>query len=141
MNQHPHGVAFVPPTRLYELRFRSNIFPKDFPFFSFLTYAIQRLINVPPMLSNSNAFMAGTLEQRKNWFEAFPVKNIILDGASTAPESVLMIDIGGGERHDVQAFHRAFPDVPGRFSKTWAQPSRTVKGLIRQSPAKTRHFQ
>jgi hypothetical protein len=75
----------------------------------------QWLINDPPMMSNFNAFMSGTLETRKNWFEAFPVKDIALSNATKDPESVFLVDIAGGEGHDVQAFHRAFPDVVGKL--------------------------
>jgi hypothetical protein len=69
----------------------------------------------PALMSNFNAFMSGSLETRKSWFETFPVDDILLDGASTDPESVLLIDIAGGEGHDVQAFHRQFPEVPGKL--------------------------
>lgn len=75
----------------------------------------QWLIKDPAMMSNFNAFMAGTLETRKNWFETFPVDELLLSGASKDPESTLLIDIAGGEGHDVEAFHLAFPDVPGKL--------------------------
>jgi hypothetical protein len=38
----------------------------------------QWLINDPLMMSNFNAFMAGSRETRKNCFEVFPVNEIIL---------------------------------------------------------------
>jgi hypothetical protein len=75
----------------------------------------QWLINDPPMMSNFNAFMSGNLETRKNWFEAFPVDEIILNDASKDSESVLLVDIGGGEGHDIQGFHRAFPASVGQL--------------------------
>jgi hypothetical protein len=75
----------------------------------------QHLINNPALMSNFNAFMGGTLENRKNWFETFPVDELLLDGASKDPESILLIDVAGGEGHDVEALHRAFPNAPGRL--------------------------
>jgi hypothetical protein len=75
----------------------------------------QWLITDPVMMSNFNAFMAGSRETRKNWFEVFPVNEILLDGASGDPESVLFVDVAGGEGHDIEAFHHAFPDAPGKL--------------------------
>jgi O-methyltransferase domain len=69
----------------------------------------------PQLLNSFNDFMAGSLETRKSWFESFPVNEILLDGASTDPESVLLIDVAGGEGHDVEAFSRAFPKAPGKL--------------------------
>lgn len=60
-------------------------------------------------MSNFNAFMAGSLETRKDWFVMFPVDKIILDGARTDDtDSTLLVDIGGGEGHDIDGFHKAF---------------------------------
>jgi hypothetical protein len=40
----------------------------------------------------------------------------VLDGAKTDdPEAVLLLDIGGGEGHDVDAFGKAFPNAPGKL--------------------------
>lgn len=65
-------------------------------------------------MSNFNAFMAGSLETRKDWFDLFPVDEIILDGAQKdATDSTLLVDIGGGEGHDIEAFHKRFPDAEG----------------------------
>lgn len=66
-------------------------------------------------MSGFNAFMSAQLETRKPWFETFPVQDILLDGASTNPNDVLLLDVGGGEGHDVEAFHRSFPNVPGKL--------------------------
>ena len=68
------------------------------------------------MMSNFNAFMAGSLETRKNWFSTFPVDEILLNGARKGdPESVLLVDIGGGEGHDIEAFHKSFASVHGKL--------------------------
>lgn len=69
----------------------------------------------PALMTGFNNFMAGSLETRQMWFEKFPVKEIMLDGASTDSNETLFIDIAGGEGHDVEAFHKAFPDVPGKL--------------------------
>ncbi|KAJ5620312.1 hypothetical protein N7510_004296 [Penicillium lagena] len=76
----------------------------------------QWLAKDPAMMSNFNAFMAGSLETRSDWFKTFPVNEILLDGATTRDsESTLLVDIGGGEGHDIYAFHKSFPDAPGKL--------------------------
>lgn len=68
------------------------------------------------MMSNFNTFMAGSLETRKDWFSTFPVDEILLNGARKEdPESVLLVDIAGGEGHDIEAFRKSFADVPGKL--------------------------
>ena len=66
-------------------------------------------------MSNFNDFMSGNLETRPDRHASFPVHDIILAGAKTDPSSVLLVDIGGGEGHDIASFHRAFPDAPGKL--------------------------
>ena len=76
----------------------------------------QWLIKDPPMMSNFNAFMAGSLETRKDWFRQFPVDEILLNDANKEdPESVLLVEIAGGEGHDIEAFRKSYADVPGRL--------------------------
>ncbi|KIJ48665.1 hypothetical protein M422DRAFT_777827 [Sphaerobolus stellatus SS14] len=74
------------------------------------------LMRNPEMMSNFNAFMSGVLVTRPNWFDIFPAREIVLDGAKTDdPDAVLLIDVAGGEGHDIAAFHRAFPNASGRL--------------------------
>jgi hypothetical protein len=74
------------------------------------------LMKNPAMMGNFNAFMAGSLETRKDWFSTFPVDEILLnDAVKDNSEAVLLVDIGGGEGHDIQAFHDAFPTAPGKL--------------------------
>ncbi|KAI9695844.1 MAG: hypothetical protein M1820_008399 [Bogoriella megaspora] len=74
------------------------------------------LMKHPDMMSNFNDFMGGNLETRPDWHASFPVRDIILAGAKVNdPDSVLLVDIGGGEGHDIASFHRAFPNAPGKL--------------------------
>ncbi|KAL6721636.1 hypothetical protein ACLMJK_000740 [Lecanora helva] len=76
----------------------------------------QWLIKNPSMMSNFNTFMAGSLETRKDWFRTFPIDEILLkDVRKNDSESVLLVDIGGGEGHDIEAFHKNFPEAPGKL--------------------------
>jgi hypothetical protein len=75
-----------------------------------------QLIKDPKMMNNFNAFMAGSIATRPDWFNTFDAQGIVLDGAKKGdPEAVLFVDIGGGEGHDVAAFQKAFPDAPGKL--------------------------
>lgn len=73
------------------------------------------LMQNPSMMNNFNAFMGGSLETRPDWFKTFPVKDILLDGAKADSDSVLLVDVGGGNGHDIAAFQKAYPDAPGHF--------------------------
>ncbi|KAI1125485.1 S-adenosyl-L-methionine-dependent methyltransferase [Nemania abortiva] len=73
------------------------------------------LIKDPPMMSNFNAFMTGQRADRKQWFDFFDVNEILLKDAKDDPNSTLLIDVGGGEGHDIAEFHRRYPDAPGKL--------------------------
>jgi len=69
----------------------------------------------PAILDNFNTFMQGVRGSRPSWVEWFPVKERILDGFDGSAESALLVDIGGGRGHDIEAFKKKFPDSPGRL--------------------------
>ena len=48
------------------------------------------------------------------WFDASPVEEI-LEIKTVDPSSVLMVDMGGNVGHDLQIFHQAYPNLPGRL--------------------------
>ncbi|KAI1380750.1 S-adenosyl-L-methionine-dependent methyltransferase [Hypoxylon crocopeplum] len=73
------------------------------------------LIKDPPMMDNFNALMTGQRADRKQWFDFFDVDGILLKGAKTDSNATLMIDIAGGEGHDIAEFHKRYPDAPGRL--------------------------
>ncbi len=72
------------------------------------------LISDPAMLTNFNAFMSGQRMNREQWYDFFPVNEILLKGAKQDHGSTLLVDIAGGEGHDAESFHRRFPDAPGK---------------------------
>ncbi|KAI0193852.1 S-adenosyl-L-methionine-dependent methyltransferase [Astrocystis sublimbata] len=73
------------------------------------------LIKDPSMMMNFNAFMTGQRVDRKQWFDFFDVDQILLKDAHRDTDATLLIDIAGGEGHDVAEFHRRYPDAPGRL--------------------------
>ncbi|KAI2631841.1 S-adenosyl-L-methionine-dependent methyltransferase [Hypoxylon sp. NC1633] len=73
------------------------------------------LIKDPPMMDNFNALMTGQRADRKQWFDFFDIDGILLRGAKSDPDAILMIDIAGGEGHDIAEFHKRHPKAPGRL--------------------------
>ena len=73
------------------------------------------LFKDPALMAHFDAFMSGQQALRGDWFDRLPVDDMILSGAVQDPNAVLLVDIGGGEGHDVQAFHRGFPSTPGKL--------------------------
>lgn len=70
----------------------------------------------PDMMTHFNNFMSGSLAARADWFHKFDAAGIVLAGADRDdPDATLLVDVAGGEGHDVEAFSRAFPDAPGRL--------------------------
>jgi hypothetical protein len=67
------------------------------------------------VMENFNTFMSGIRGSRPTWIEWFPLPEQILDGYSSGKNGVLLVDIGGGSGHDVDAFRKKFPDQEGRL--------------------------
>jgi len=73
------------------------------------------LMSDPPMMTNFNNFMSGQRMNRTDWYDFFPVDEILLkDAHGGGPNPTLLIDIGGGEGHDAEAFRLKFPTAPGQ---------------------------
>ena len=75
-------------------------FQTKLPFFEFVG-------SVPAYQKDFNLFMGSTLGVRKYWPEWFPVQERLINGASK--DKPLVLDVGGGKGHDLQAFAKSFP--------------------------------
>ncbi|KAH7309198.1 S-adenosyl-L-methionine-dependent methyltransferase [Stachybotrys elegans] len=73
------------------------------------------LIKDPLMMGNFNAFMTGQRADRKQWFDFFDIDNILLKDAKSEPGATLLVDIAGGEGHDLAEFHKRYADAPGKL--------------------------
>ncbi|KAJ5727174.1 hypothetical protein N7493_004994 [Penicillium malachiteum] len=69
----------------------------------------------PESLTRFNSFMEGHLGNRPDWGDWFPVQEQLLDHAGLKPDAPFLVDIGAGRGHDLVAFRKRFPDIPGRF--------------------------
>lgn len=52
---------------------------------------------------------------RPSWLEWLPVKERVIDGFNPTVGDTLLADAAGGRGHDIQAFHKKFPDAPGHL--------------------------
>lgn len=54
---------------------------------------------------------------RMRWMDPglYPVQEPLVDGASVGEQDVLLVDMGGSIGHDLSAFRRKWPNVPGRL--------------------------
>ncbi|CAO1599683.1 hypothetical protein XANCAGTX0491_003398 [Xanthoria calcicola] len=66
-------------------------------------------------MANFNTWMEAHRQGRKNWFHSFPVERLNSPRISKDPEAVMLVDIGGGYGHDLEAFRNAFPECSGRL--------------------------
>ncbi|KAJ5820599.1 hypothetical protein N7474_006190 [Penicillium riverlandense] len=59
-----------------------------------------------------NSVMTQSQQYRgADWFEIYPVQEQL----RVSPDQVLLVDIGGGVGHDITAFKKHFPDLPGKL--------------------------
>jgi len=73
-------------------------------------------LNEHPVLAESlNVAMSGIRGLAKHWADWYPVQERLLDGFQQDSEDVLLVDVGGGKGHDVEAFLQRFPISSGRL--------------------------
>lgn len=73
------------------------------------------IANDPQALDDCNTCMEADRAARPLWTEWFPVQKDLIDGFNGGPaKDTLIVDIAGGRGHDIDSFHRSFPNAPGR---------------------------
>ena len=72
------------------------------------------LMEHPQQMSNFNDLMMGQRMNRIEWFNFADVDIILLNGfGETTENATLLVDVGGGRGHDLEAFRNRFPDAKG----------------------------
>jgi hypothetical protein len=66
------------------------------------------LHSIPPLLRDFHLFMGNTMGAREYWHEWYEVEGSLLTGFDSSHSSTLLVDVGGGKGHDLQAFYTAF---------------------------------
>ncbi|KAJ5523606.1 hypothetical protein N7513_013150 [Penicillium frequentans] len=66
----------------------------------------------PTKQKDFNSVMTQSQKYRgADWFEIYPVQEKL----QVSADQVLLVDIGGGVGHDIMAFKKRFPDLPGKL--------------------------
>ena len=104
------GTAVKAPKFFKEAGYQSPSNAKD----GIVQYAFQSKLGMfdllkskPEMLRDFNTFMGNTMGARKYWVDWYPVQERLL--LESDANAALMVDIGGGRGHDLEAFHKKFP--------------------------------
>ncbi|PQE28128.1 Sterigmatocystin 8-O-methyltransferase protein [Rutstroemia sp. NJR-2017a BBW] len=104
------GAAAKAPKYFKESGHRCPTNPQD----GLMQYAFQTKLQtfdffstMPHIIRDFNTFMGNTMGARDYWVQWYPVSEQILDGVTK--EHPLIVDVGGGKGHDLQAFHEKFP--------------------------------
>ncbi|KAL9084574.1 MAG: hypothetical protein Q9165_007999 [Trypethelium subeluteriae] len=103
--------AVKSPKFIHESGNRCPHLPND----GFVQYAHQTkhnvfdlLNNMPSLLEDFNTFMGNTMGTNQYWVDWYPVEERLLQDMD--PLTTLLVDIGGGKGHDLQAFHTKYPN-------------------------------
>ena len=67
----------------------------------------------PERIHDFNVFMGNTMGARNYWVDWYPIKERLLEGADA--NLPLLVDVGGGKGHDLQAFKAKYPYAEGRL--------------------------
>lgn len=104
------GAAAKTPKYMREAGYRCPTDPVD----GLLQYAFQTKLHIfgllnsmPEVLQAFNTFMGNTMGARQYWVDWFPVEDNLLENATNS--NALIVDVGGGKGHDLQAFHQKYP--------------------------------
>ncbi|KAH9905815.1 putative O-methyltransferase [Xylariomycetidae sp. FL2044] len=110
------GAAMKAPKYFSESGYRCPTDPHD----GLMQYAFQTKLttfelfsSMPQVFKDFNTFMGNTMGARSYWVDWFPVRERLLAGF--APRTPLLVDVGAGKGHDLEAFHRKFPNQEGRL--------------------------
>lgn len=61
-----------------------------------------------------NSYMASRRQGRPMWFDAYPVERLLGHGVPYE-ETVLLVDVGGNQGHDLSRFRQEHPHLPGKL--------------------------
>ncbi|KAF2184635.1 sterigmatocystin 8-O-methyltransferase [Zopfia rhizophila CBS 207.26] len=112
--------AIKAPKFLRETGYKAPTEPTD----GFVQYANQTkydifdyLASMPSLFQDFNLFMGNTMGSRAYWCDWYDVKGRVLDGFDESKGPALLVDVAGGNGHDLQIFHDKFKQkgYPGKL--------------------------
>ena len=69
----------------------------------------------PERSKDFNTFMSGSRSTRSHWTDWFPVESEIMSDAISGANDILLVDVGGGNGHDLTRFVTKYPSSCGRL--------------------------
>lgn len=72
------------------------------------------ILKATPYMPDLNKYMSTYNDGHKSWMDIYPVEKRLVHEAEAEPESVMMVDAGGGHGHQAAAFQQRFPAASGR---------------------------
>lgn len=81
--------------------------------FTYQTGLWQHLGKNPDLQRDCAAYMAGRRAGQLRWLDVYPAASELAE--KTTDDSVLLIDIGGNQGHDLKIFKERHPNLPGRL--------------------------
>ena len=110
--------AMALPSFLAKTQYQNPIDPKN--------CAFQEALHTPDSLfewfpknpepaNNFNLWMSGQRDGRPYWLDFFPFEDHVVRGFKGGDGAVLLIDVGGGRGHEVEAIRKRHPNLPGRI--------------------------
>ena len=85
----------------------------------------------PERLDAVNTFMEGQRDGRNAWFEYYPFQESVAAKVHDH-DDVLIVDVGGGRGHELQALKSTFPGAQGRM--VVQDLSETIEGISSLAP-------
>ncbi|KAJ5833105.1 O-methyltransferase [Penicillium riverlandense] len=73
------------------------------------------LVATPPHLQHFDSFMSAYRAGKANWYDFYPVTELMITGFDPSVSDVLLVDVGGGKGHDVANFAAQYTSHPGRI--------------------------
>lgn len=86
---------------------------------------------LPTDLEQKNAFDSYMSARRDpkaaQWFDKYPAGRELSHGLKKGDDAVLVVDVGGGNGHEISKFHQRFPQLPGE--RVLQDQPETIKGI------------
>lgn len=81
--------------------------------FTYQTGLWEHLAENPDIQRDCAAYMAGRRAGQLRWLDVYPAESEL--AGKTTEDSVLLVDIGGNQGHDLKMFKERHPNLPGRL--------------------------
>ncbi|KUJ08860.1 putative O-methyltransferase [Mollisia scopiformis] len=123
-------IGYKQPTSLTDGPFQ-DAHRTQLPFFDWL-------VATPPNLQHFGSFMAAYRAGKANWYDPgfYPVADRLIHGFDSSMSDILLVDVGGGEGHDMTLFAAQHTFHPGRIVLQDREPviASVVETLKADSP-------